>query len=50
MIHIIIGLLFTFIWIAFEIWSAPVLEETENGKFITKRPQRKLKDLFKKKK
>jgi hypothetical protein len=37
------------IWIGYEMWRAPLLEETDDGKLITKRPERKLKDLFKKK-
>ncbi len=45
MIHIIIGLLFTFIWIAYEIWRAPIMDE-RTGKTI--RPTKKLKNLFKK--
>ena len=39
-----------FIWLAFEVWRAPVMEEVEGGRHITKRPAKKLKDLFKKKK
>jgi len=35
------------LWMAYEIWRAPLLQETEDGKFITKRPTKKLKDLFK---
>ena len=36
-----------FLWMAYEIWRAPLMQETEDGKLITKRPTRKLKDLFK---
>lgn len=36
-------------WIGYEIWRAPLMEETDDGKLITKRPARKLSDLFKKK-
>jgi len=39
-----------FLWMAYEIWRAPLMQETEDGKLITKRPTRKLKDLFKKNK
>ena len=48
--YIGIGIIGTAIWIGFEIWRAPLMEETEDGKLITKRPGRKLSDLFKKKK
>jgi uncharacterized membrane protein len=39
-----------FLWMVYEIWRAPLTQETEDGKLITKRPTRKLKDLFKKNK
>ncbi len=35
-------------WIAFEIWRAPLMQETDDGRLITKRPTKKLSDLFKK--
>ena len=38
------------LWIAFEVWRAPLMEETDDGRLITKRPTKKLSDLFKKKK
>lgn len=41
-------LIFNIIWIGYEIWRSPLMEETEDGKLITKRPARKLSDLFKK--
>lgn len=43
-----IGFILTSVWIAFEIWRAPLMQETEDGKLITKRPTKKLSDLFKK--
>ena len=43
LLMIVIGL-----WIAYEIWRAPLLEETENGNYRTKRPTKKLKDLWQK--
>jgi len=49
MIYIGIGFIVTAIWIAFEIWRAPIMEETDSGKLITKRPTKKISDLFKKK-
>ena len=36
-------------WMAYEIWRAPLLEMDDNGNWITKRPTKKLSDLFKKK-
>lgn len=37
------------IWMGYEIWRAPLMEETEDGRLITKRPTKKFSDLFKKK-
>jgi hypothetical protein len=37
------------LWMAFEIWRAPLMQETDDGRLITKRPTKKLSDLFKKK-
>ena len=45
MIYIIIGIVGTILWMAFEMWSAPMMDD--NGR-ITK-PGNKLSDLFKKK-
>lgn len=47
---IIIGFVLVWIWIVYEMWRAPLMEETDDGKLITKRPARKLSDLFKKNK
>jgi hypothetical protein len=38
------------LYIAFEMWRAPMLEERPDGSFKTIRPAKKLSDLFKKKK
>ena len=38
------------LWMAYEIWRAPLMEETDDGRLITKRPAKELKDLFKSKK
>jgi hypothetical protein len=38
------------LWMAFEVWRAPLMEETEDGRLKTIRPAKKLSDLFKKKK
>jgi hypothetical protein len=48
----ILGVLFImiFLWITYEIWRAPLLEETENGNYRTKRPTKKLSDLWRKQK
>lgn len=48
MVYIGIGFIVTAIWIAFEIWRAPLMEETDDGKLITKRPAKKLSDLWRK--
>jgi len=46
-----LGIVFflTAIWIAYEIWRAPLMEEKEDGRLVTKIPAKKLSDLFKKK-
>lgn len=46
----ILGFILLWIWVGFEIWRAPLLEQTDDGKFIIKRKERKLSDLFNKKK
>ena len=38
------------LYIAFEMWRAPMYEERPDGSFKTIRPAKKLSDLFKKKK
>jgi hypothetical protein len=43
--YVLIGIIGTFIWVAYEIWRAPMMDE-RTGKTI--RPAKKLKDLFKK--
>jgi hypothetical protein len=50
--YVIFGTIFVVIglWMAFEIWRAPLIEEKENGDFIIKRPAKKFSDLFKKSK
>ena len=37
-----------FIWMVYEVWRAPLMEETEDGGLITKVPAKKLSDLWKK--
>ena len=41
-------LIVTVLWIAYEIWRAPLMEETQDGKLKTKRPTKKLSDLWQK--
>ena len=45
LIFVAIGVL---LWTAYEIWRAPHMEETQDGKLITKKPARKLSDLWRK--
>ena len=47
--YIAIGLIGIGLWMAYEIWRAPLMEETEDGRLVTKRPTKKISDLFKKK-
>jgi hypothetical protein len=42
--------LIIFIWLAFEIWRAPVMRENQDGSLTTIRKTKTLSDLFKKKK
>jgi hypothetical protein len=37
------------LWIAYEFWRAPLMEEQPDGSWKTIRATKKLKDLFKKK-
>jgi hypothetical protein len=48
--YIIIVAVLTTLWMAYEIWRAPLMEETDDGRLITKRPTRKLSDLWRKQK
>ncbi len=36
------------IWTAYEIWRAPLMVETDDGRLVTKRPTKKLSDLWRK--
>lgn len=49
MVILITIIVLLWIWIAYEMWSAPLLEMDDNGNWITKVPEKKLSDLFKKK-
>ena len=44
---LILFILISFIWIAYEMWSAPMGEETEDG-YREIRPPKKFKDLWRK--
>ena len=46
---ILISIIF-WIWIFYEAWRAPLMRENEDGTYTTIKPEKKLKDLFKKKK
>ena len=48
--YVALLMIITGLWMAYEIWRAPLLEETENGNYKTKRPTKKLKDLWQKRK
>lgn len=48
--YIILGIIGTFIWIAYEMWRAPLLQEQPDGSWKTIKPEKTIKDLFKKKK
>ena len=38
------------VWVIYEGWRAPTLEEQQDGTFKTIKPEKKLSDLFKKRK
>ncbi len=48
MMILIIVIVVIFIWLSYEVWRAPLMEETEDGRLITKRPTKKLSDLWRK--
>jgi len=47
--YIAIGLIGTGLWIAYEIWKAPLLEEKPDGSWVTIQKEKKIMDFFKKK-
>ena len=49
MIYVIIGIIGTVLWMAFEMWRAPLLEEKNDGTWKTIKPTKSLKDLFRRK-
>jgi uncharacterized protein YpmB len=38
------------LWVAYEFWRAPMMQEMEDGSLKTIRPAKEFKDLFKRKK
>lgn len=51
-VFVVIGIFYVIsaIWIGYEMWKAPLAEETKDGGFRIIKPGRKLSDLFKKRK
>lgn len=47
MIYFIIGIIGTILWMVYEFWRSPLMD-TKDGKWITIKPTKELKDLFKK--
>jgi hypothetical protein len=48
--YVILGIVGTLIWVSYEMWRAPLLEERPDGSWKTIKPEKTLKDLFKRKK
>ena len=49
MIYLGIGMMCSGVWIAFQIWKAPLLRENPDGSWTTIQESKKIMDLFKKK-
>ncbi len=47
--YIAIGLIGTGLWMAYEIWKAPLLKENSDGSYTTIKKPKKIMDFFKKK-
>ena len=47
--YVIIGISGTILWMAFEIWKAPLLRENPDGSWTTIENEKKIMDFFKKK-
>jgi len=47
--YILIGVIGTFLWMAFEMWKAPLLRENPDGSWTTIRKEKKIMDFFEKK-
>jgi hypothetical protein len=48
MIYICFLFVALWVWILYEIWRAPMMEETADGDLIIKKPAKKLCDLWRK--
>ncbi len=46
---ILILMIFSICWIAFEMWKAPLLKENPDGSWTTLQKEKKIMDFFKKK-
>jgi hypothetical protein len=44
-----ICILLSLLWVAFEMWKAPLLEQKPDGSWTTIRKEKKIMDFFKKK-
>jgi hypothetical protein len=49
MIYLIISVICSLLWIGFEMWKAPLLEEKPDGSWVTIQKEKKIMDFFKKK-
>ncbi len=47
--YVAIGMIGTGLWLAYEMWKAPLLEEKSDGSWTTIRKEKKIMDFFKKK-
>jgi hypothetical protein len=47
--YILILIIGSFLWIAFEMWKSPLLRENPDGSWTTIEESKKIMDLFKKK-
>ncbi len=47
--YALIGIIGTFLWMMFEMWKAPLLEQKPDGRWVTIRKEKKIMDFFKKK-
>jgi hypothetical protein len=47
--YVLIGVIGTILWMAFEMWKAPLLRENPDSSWTTLRKEKKIMDFFKKK-
>ncbi len=45
--YIVIGMIGTGLWLTYEMWKAPLLEEKSDGSWTTIRKEKKIMDFFK---